>query len=119
MKHRYGLQCVDSGAAPRARLPCNRRTHPLDVAEIGEAGLGVVMPVGEQGADITRVALMLAGYGEGIAGYQINRFCTSALDTLRLAFGLIRRGPGGGGHRGAGWSRCRGWPSAATAAGLR
>lgn len=66
--------------------------NTFDPEEIDEAGLGVVMPVGEQGADVTRVALMLAGYGESVAGYQMNRFCTSALDTLRMAFGLIASG---------------------------
>jgi len=64
----------------------------IDPAWIDEAGLGVVMPVGEQGADLTRVALLQAGYGDGVAGYQLNRFCTSALDTLRLGFGLIASG---------------------------
>jgi acetyl-CoA C-acetyltransferase len=66
--------------------------NAFDPGEVDEAGLGVVMPLGEQGADITRVALMLAGYGDGVAGYQINRFCTSGLDTLRMAFGLIASG---------------------------
>lgn len=67
------------------------RNH-FDPTEIDEAGLGIVMPVAEQGADLTRVALMMAGYGESVAGYQINRYCTSGLDTLRMGFGLIASG---------------------------
>jgi acetyl-CoA C-acetyltransferase len=69
-----------------------RERNALDPEQIEDVGLGVVMPVGEQGADITRAALLLAGYGDSVAGYQINRFCTSALDTLRLGFGLIASG---------------------------
>jgi acetyl-CoA C-acetyltransferase len=60
--------------------------------DIEDVGLGVVMPVGEQGADLTRTALLQAGYGDGVSGYQINRFCTSGLDTLKMGFGLIASG---------------------------
>ena len=67
------------------------RNH-IDPADIEDVGLGVVMPVGEQGADITRAALLQAGYGETVSGYQINRFCTSGLDTLKMGFGLIASG---------------------------
>ncbi|QNP48533.1 acetyl-CoA C-acetyltransferase [Diaphorobacter aerolatus] len=63
--------------------------HP---AEIDDVGLGVVMPIGEQGADITRVALLEAGYGDSVSGFQLNRFCTSALDTVKLVAGLIASG---------------------------
>ena len=67
------------------------RCH-IDPQEVEDVGLGVVMPVGEQGADITRSALLLAGYGETVSGYQLNRFCTSGLDTLKMGFGLIASG---------------------------
>ncbi|MET0540444.1 MAG: acetyl-CoA C-acyltransferase, partial [Variovorax sp.] len=60
--------------------------------QIEDVGLGVVMPVGEQGADITRAALLSAGYGESVSGYQLNRFCTSGLDTLKMGFGLLASG---------------------------
>jgi acetyl-CoA C-acetyltransferase len=61
----------------------------LDTSQIEDVGLGVVMPVGEQGADLTRFALLNAGYGEHLAGYQLNRFCTSALDAVNQAADLI------------------------------
>jgi acetyl-CoA C-acetyltransferase len=64
----------------------------LDTRQIEDVGLGVVMPVGEQGADLTRTALLNAGYGEHIPGYQINRFCTSALDAVNQAASVIRAG---------------------------
>lgn len=67
------------------------RNH-IDPQDIEDVGLGVVMPVGEQGADITRFALLQAGYGETVSGYQLNRFCTSGLDSLKMGFGLIASG---------------------------
>lgn len=70
-------------------LAALKNRNRFDPSQIGEVGLGVVMPVGEQGADITRAALLQAGYGDSVAGYQLNRFCTSALDTLRMGLGLI------------------------------
>ena len=70
------------------------RNH-IDPEDIEDVGLGVVMPVGEQGADITRFALLQAGYGENVAGYQLNRFCTSGLDTVKMGFGLIASGQAG------------------------
>ena len=73
-------------------LKALRERSQLDPSQIEDVGLGVVMPVGEQGADITRSALLAAGYGDGLAGYQINRFCTSALDTLKIGMGLIGSG---------------------------
>ena len=69
-----------------------RERHALDPTQIEDVGLGVVMPVGEQGADITRAALLLAGYGDSATGFQINRFCTSSLDALKMGFGLVASG---------------------------
>jgi len=39
-------------------------------------------PVGEAGGDIARVAAICAGYGDGVPGVQINRFCASGLDAV-------------------------------------
>lgn len=69
-----------------------RVRNGFDPNWIDDVGLGVVMPVGEQGADITRTALLEAGYGDHVTGYQLNRFCTSALDTLKFGHALIASG---------------------------
>ncbi|WP_118137094.1 acetyl-CoA C-acetyltransferase [Oceanicella sp. SM1341] len=69
-----------------------RRRAGFAPAEIADTGLGIVMPVGEQGCDLTRFALLEAGWGEGAAGYQLNRFCTSGLDTVRIAGALVASG---------------------------
>ncbi|MGJ7541689.1 acetyl-CoA C-acetyltransferase [Variovorax sp. LT1R16] len=73
-------------------LQALRERNSLDPSQIEDVGLGVVMPVGEQGADIARFALLAAGYGDSVGGYQLNRFCTSALDTLKMGFGLVASG---------------------------
>jgi len=69
-----------------------KERNRIEPEQIEDVGLGVVMPVGEQGADITRSALLAAGFGETVSGYQLNRFCTSGLDTLKMGFGLIASG---------------------------
>jgi acetyl-CoA C-acetyltransferase len=66
--------------------------NQFDPAQIEDVGFGVVMPVGEQGADITRSALLNAGYGDSVTGYQINRYCTSALDTIKMGFAMVASG---------------------------
>ena len=77
--------------ATQALTALRERSIP-NPAEIDDVGLGVVMPIGEQGADITRIALLEAGYGDSVSGFQLNRFCTSALDTVKMVFGLIASG---------------------------
>ncbi len=69
-----------------------RERNGFDADAIDDVGFGIVMPVGEQGADLTRYALLAAGYGDSVAGYQLNRFCTSALDTLKYGHALIASG---------------------------
>ena len=69
-----------------------RRRTEFDPADLADTGLGIVMPVGEQGCDMTRFALLEAGYGDGAGGYQLNRFCTSGLDTVKMAGALVASG---------------------------
>lgn len=69
-----------------------RQRNGFDGADIDDVGLGIVMPVGEQGADLTRTALLAAGWGDTVTGYQLNRFCTSGLDTVRFGHALIASG---------------------------
>ncbi len=60
--------------------------HPnLDPAVIDDIVLGVVSPVGEQGADIARTAALIAGLPDTVAGVQLNRFCASGLEATNTA----------------------------------
>jgi acetyl-CoA C-acetyltransferase len=78
-------------------LAALRERNAFSSDTIGDVGLGVVMPLGEQGADLTRTALLQAGYGDTVPGFQLNRFCTSALDTVNMVAGAIMSGQISGG----------------------
>jgi acetyl-CoA C-acetyltransferase len=64
----------------------------LDTTLIDDVVLGVVDPVGEAAADIARTAALVAGYGDTVAGVQINRFCASGLDAVNFAAAQIMSG---------------------------
>ncbi|MCS4592512.1 acetyl-CoA C-acetyltransferase [Brevibacterium sediminis] len=61
------------------------RNPDLDDKAIDDIVLGVVSPVGEQGSDIARVAAIVAGLDESVAGVQVNRFCASGLEAVNIA----------------------------------
>src|ERR1700742_2138856 len=66
--------------------------NDLDTALVDDVVLGVVDPVGEAAADIARTAALVAGYGDGVPGVQINRFCASGLDAVNFAAAQIMSG---------------------------
>jgi acetyl-CoA C-acetyltransferase len=66
--------------------------NELDPVQVDDVVMGVVDPVGEAGADIARSAALVAGYGETVAGVQINRFCASGLDAVNFAAAQIMSG---------------------------
>jgi acetyl-CoA C-acetyltransferase len=61
------------------------RNPGLDPGAIDDMILGVVSPIGDQGADIARTAALAAGLPETVAGLQINRFCGSGLEAVNTA----------------------------------
>ena len=66
--------------------------NTLDTALVDDVVMGVVDPVGEAAADIARTAALVAGYGDSVAGVQINRFCASGLDAVNFAAAQIMSG---------------------------
>src|SRR6201997_4019234 len=64
----------------------------LDPALVDDVVMGVVDPVGEAAADIARTAALVAGYGDSVAGVQINRCCASGLDAVNFAAAQIMSG---------------------------
>jgi acetyl-CoA C-acetyltransferase len=64
----------------------------LDTALVDDVVMGVVDPVGEAAADIARTAALVAGYGDSVAGVQINRFCASGLDAVNFASAQVMSG---------------------------
>ncbi|MGB0956691.1 MAG: acetyl-CoA C-acetyltransferase [Panacagrimonas sp.] len=59
--------------------------NDLDTSQVDDLVLGCVTPVGEQGADIARVAALYADWDESVAGVTQSRFCASGLESVNLA----------------------------------
>jgi len=64
----------------------------IDVNRIDDAIIGCAMPEGEQGMNVARIGLLLAGLPDTIAAQTINRFCSSGLQAVALAADQIRLG---------------------------
>ncbi|GAB2921277.1 acetyl-CoA C-acetyltransferase [Micromonospora polyrhachis] len=69
-----------------------RRMPGLDPALIDDIVLGVVTPLGDQGADIAKTAALVAGLPDTVAGVQLNRFCASGLEAVNIAAQKVRSG---------------------------
>jgi acetyl-CoA C-acetyltransferase len=74
-------------AAVLAKVP------QLDPADIGDLILGCGLPGGEQGFNMARVVAVLLGY-DHLPGTTVNRYCSSSLQTIRMAFHAIKAGEG-------------------------
>ncbi|WP_029891188.1 acetyl-CoA C-acetyltransferase [Polycyclovorans algicola] len=61
------------------------KRNNLDTSLVDDIVLGCVTPVGEQGADIARVAAIYAKWAESVAGVTQSRFCASGLESVNLA----------------------------------
>jgi acetyl-CoA acyltransferase len=64
----------------------------VDVNRIGDVVIGCAMPEAEQGMNVARIGLLLAGLPEGIPGMTINRFCSSGSQAVAIAADRIRVG---------------------------
>lgn len=85
----YTVKPVDLIAG---QLRALQQRNRLDTAQVDDVVLGCVTPVGEQGADIAKSAVLVAGWDERVAGVQINRFCASGLEAVNLCAMKIRSG---------------------------
>ena len=68
------------------------RVPSLDLAEIGDVITGCAMPEAEQGMNVARIGLLLAGFPVRVPGVTINRFCASGLQAVADAAARIRLG---------------------------
>ncbi|NMG74255.1 acetyl-CoA C-acyltransferase [Aromatoleum diolicum] len=64
----------------------------LDQGEIGDVIVGCAMPEAEQGMNVARIGLLLAGLPDTVPGITINRFCSSGLQAVADAAARIRLG---------------------------
>ncbi|MER7274866.1 acetyl-CoA C-acetyltransferase [Dactylosporangium sp. NPDC000244] len=69
-----------------------RRMPGLDPGRVDDVVLGVVSPLGDQGADIAKTAALAAGLPDTVAGVQLNRFCASGLEAVNIAAQKVRSG---------------------------
>ncbi|MBX3495218.1 MAG: acetyl-CoA C-acetyltransferase [Parvibaculum sp.] len=73
-------------------LKAIRDRNGLDTSKVDDVVLGCVDPVGEQGGDIARIAVLNADYAQTTAGVQINRFCASGLEATNMAAAKVMSG---------------------------
>ncbi len=65
----------------------------VKVSDVNDVMWGIGQPAGEGGFNIARVISVLAGYDD-IPGVTVNRYCSSSLQTIRMAFHAIKAGEG-------------------------
>lgn len=73
-------------------LKAVRDRNNLDTKIVDDVVFGCVDPVGEQGSNIARIAVLNADYAETTAGVQINRFCASGLEACNMAAAQVMSG---------------------------
>ncbi|MDH4053593.1 MAG: acetyl-CoA C-acetyltransferase [Rubrivivax sp.] len=76
----------------RTLLQALQQRHALDTSLVDDVVLGCVTPVGEQGADIARSAVLDAGWAQTCAGVTQSRFCASGLESVNLAAAKVKSG---------------------------
>ena len=64
----------------------------LDPKTIEDVIVGCAMPEAEQGMNVARIGLLLAGFPNTVSGMTINRFCASGVQAVALAADRIRLG---------------------------
>jgi len=94
------------GKAPRGVLrnvrPDDLLAHVLNAAmdqvpalervAVDDVVVGCAMPEAEQGMNVARIALLLAGFPNTVSGITVNRFCSSGLNAVAIAADRIRLG---------------------------
>jgi acetyl-CoA C-acetyltransferase len=64
----------------------------LDPQRVGDVTLGCATQVDEQGANLSRTASLLAGWGPSVPGATLNRFCASGIDAVGQTAARVRAG---------------------------
>ena len=86
------VRADDLAAIPSRALV--ERNPEVNFSETVDLMMGAASGVGEQGYNVGRNALLLAGIDHHVPGCTVNRFCASSLQTIRMAFHAIRAGEG-------------------------
>ena len=78
--------------ATQALRAIKDRNGMKDTAKVDDVIFGCVTPIGEQGSDIARIAVLNADYSETTAGVQVDRFCASGLEACNIAAAKVMTG---------------------------
>jgi len=89
---RGSLHSVRPVALAAGVLRALSERNSLDTSAVDDVVFGVVSPLGEQGGDIARTAVLAAGWDQRPAGVQLNRFCASGLESVNLAAAKVASG---------------------------
>jgi acetyl-CoA C-acetyltransferase len=73
-------------------LAALKKRNQLNTAAIDDVIMGCVMPVGEQGGNIARMAVLQADYDQQVPALQINRYCGSGLEAVAFAASKVMAG---------------------------
>lgn len=76
----------------RTLLKAMQQRNDLDTSLVDDVVLGCVTPIGEQGADIARTAVLDADWAQSCAGVTQSRFCASGLESINLAAAKVASG---------------------------
>ena len=76
----------------RGLLKEMQQRHHLDTSLVDDVVLGCVTPVGEQGSDIARIAVLDADWDQSVAGVTLSRYCASGLESINLAAAKVMSG---------------------------
>jgi acetyl-CoA acyltransferase len=68
------------------------RCPGLEAGAVEDVIVGCAMPEAEQGMNVARIGLLVAGFPDSVSGMTINRFCSSGLQAVALAADRIRLG---------------------------
>jgi acetyl-CoA C-acetyltransferase len=86
------MRADDLAAVPLRAL--TERNPDVDFSETADVMMGCGFPDHEQGYNIGRNAMLLAGIDHHVPAVTVNRFCASSLQTIRMAFHAIKAGEG-------------------------
>ena len=76
----------------RQVLDALKDRNTIEENVVDDVYFGCVSPVGEQGAVVTRTAVLASGLGEEVTGVQLNRFCGSGLESVNTAAAHVAAG---------------------------
>lgn len=76
----------------RSPLMALRQRNHLETCEVSDVVMGCVIPVGEQGGNIARMAVLDADYDPSVPAIQVNRYCGSGLEAVAMAAAPVMAG---------------------------